>query len=138
MARTDLLVALLPDLRAHRLAALRGVRAHVLGVRSARQAYSAEVSYEGRGSLRPFLRLRSGQDWTNPSVKLRACFFEHSLSPDVGRRPEAPMANEQEIFNRFSEGVIAMHEIKEAKLSGCWHERSSLGGSYAKVRRICQ
>ncbi len=31
------IVALLPDLRAHRLAALRGVRAHVLGVRSARQ-----------------------------------------------------------------------------------------------------
>ncbi len=30
-------LALLPDLRAHRLAALRGVRAHVLQVRSARQ-----------------------------------------------------------------------------------------------------
>ncbi len=30
-------VALLPNLRAHRLAALRGVRAHVLRVRSARQ-----------------------------------------------------------------------------------------------------
>ncbi len=30
-------VALLPNLRAHRLAALRGVRAHVLDVRSARQ-----------------------------------------------------------------------------------------------------
>ncbi len=29
--------ALLPNLRAHRLAALRGVRAHVLRVRSARQ-----------------------------------------------------------------------------------------------------
>ncbi len=29
-------LASLPDLRAHRLAALRGVRAHVLGVRSAR------------------------------------------------------------------------------------------------------
>ena len=28
-------LAMLPDLRAHRLAALRGVRAHVLGVRSA-------------------------------------------------------------------------------------------------------
>ena len=32
------------DLRAHRLAALRGVRAHVLWVRSARHAYSAEVA----------------------------------------------------------------------------------------------
>ena len=30
-------LALLPNLRAHRLAALRGVRAHVLRVRSARQ-----------------------------------------------------------------------------------------------------
>jgi len=30
-------LASLPDLRAHRHAALRGVRAHVLGVRSARQ-----------------------------------------------------------------------------------------------------
>ena len=30
-------LALLPDLRAHRLAALRGVRAHVQSVRSARQ-----------------------------------------------------------------------------------------------------
>ncbi len=30
-------LAMLPDLRAHRLAALRGVRAHVLGVRSPRQ-----------------------------------------------------------------------------------------------------
>jgi len=49
-------VALLPNLRAHRLAALRGVRAHVLRVHSARQAYSAEVSYEGREWLRPFLR----------------------------------------------------------------------------------
>ncbi len=61
-ARTDM-VALLPDLRAHRLAALRGVRAHVLRVRFARQAYSAEVTYEGREWLRPC--------WTD--------FFEHSL-----------------------------------------------------------
>ncbi len=30
-------LALLPDLRAHRLAALRGIRAHVQSVRSARQ-----------------------------------------------------------------------------------------------------
>ncbi len=42
-----------------------------LRVRSARHAYSAEVSYEGRKGLRPFLRLCSGQGWTD--------FFEHSL-----------------------------------------------------------
>ncbi len=29
--------------------------------------------------LRPFLRRCSGQDWTDPSERLRACFFEHSL-----------------------------------------------------------
>jgi hypothetical protein len=63
-------VALFPNLRAHRLAALCGVRAHVQKVRSARQAYSAEVSYEGREGLRPC--------WTN--------FFEHS-HPTDGVRP---------------------------------------------------
>ena len=42
----------------------RFCRAHVLRVRSARQAYSAEVSYEGREGLRPC--------WMT--------FSEHSLS----------------------------------------------------------
>jgi len=42
------LLASLPDLRAHRLAALRGVRAHVLGVRSARQKGCGLAGGKGR------------------------------------------------------------------------------------------
>ncbi len=42
-------LAIVPDLRAHRIAALRGVRAHVLGVRSARQKGCGLA--RGKGSL---------------------------------------------------------------------------------------
>ncbi len=45
--RTDT-VALLPNLRAHRLAALHGVRPHVLGVRSARQQGCGLARGKGR------------------------------------------------------------------------------------------
>ena len=38
----------LPDLRAHRLAALRGVRAHILRVRSERQNISGLARGKGR------------------------------------------------------------------------------------------
>ncbi len=41
-------LAMLPDLRAHRLAALHGVRPHVLGVRSARQNGSGLARGKGR------------------------------------------------------------------------------------------
>jgi len=59
-------------------------RAHVLRGRSARQAYSAEVSYGGREPLRPC--------WTDPSEGLRACFFEHSL----------PLAGQSLIWRLFA------------------------------------
>ncbi len=41
-------LAILPDLRAHKLVALRDVRAHVLGVRSARQAGCGLARGKGR------------------------------------------------------------------------------------------
>ena len=59
MARTGT-VALLPDLRARRLGALRRSRSRT------------------GSTLRASKRLRPC--WTNPSVRLRPCFFEHSLS----------------------------------------------------------
>ncbi len=42
------ILAMLPDLRAHRLAALRGVRAHILDVRSARQTGCGLARGKGR------------------------------------------------------------------------------------------
>ncbi len=42
------ILAIMPDLRAHRLAALRGVRAHVPGVRSARQKGCGLARGKGR------------------------------------------------------------------------------------------
>jgi len=57
-------VAILPDLRAHRLAALRGVRAHVQSVRSVRQ--------NGCGL--------AGPASAEAASRRQADFFEHSLS----------------------------------------------------------
>ncbi len=73
-------LALLPNLRAHRLAALRGVRAHVLGVRSPRQAYSAEVATKAgstcglaeRAFFNILLDLRSDDE---PSLMLAQGFY---------------------------------------------------------------
>jgi len=70
---TSGVLALLPDLRAHRLAALRGVRAHVLRVRSARQ--------KGCGL--------AGWTFLNNSLSLRLVAF-----------PGAFMGSGHEIFNR--------------------------------------
>ncbi len=50
----------LPDLRAHRLAALRGVRAHVLGVRSARPNGWGLARGKGRLSALGFGRVTKG------------------------------------------------------------------------------
>ena len=51
------------DLRAHRLGAIRGVRAHVLSERSARQVYSAGMAIKaGKGSLLSLDRLGTGLD----------------------------------------------------------------------------
>ena len=56
-------VALLPNLRAHRLAALRGVRAHVLRVRSARQnGYGLSFDSAQDRAGRTFLNIPSR--WT--------------------------------------------------------------------------
>jgi hypothetical protein len=76
-------VAMLPNLRAHRLAALRGVRAHVFHVHSARQAYSAEVSYEGREWLQPCLwKGASWRAWVGGGSDKG--LFKHSPT-DAGR-----------------------------------------------------
>ncbi len=56
-------LAILPDLRAHRLAALRGIRAHVLGVRFPRQKGCGLAG--GKGGLGAPLGFWAG-DKVNP------------------------------------------------------------------------
>ncbi len=74
------IVAILPDLRARRLGALRRSRSRT------------------ESTLRASKRLQPC--WTNPSVKLRACFFEQSLSLTCVVFSDASTASEPELFNR--------------------------------------
>ena len=46
------------------------------GVRTNFPCSRTESTRRAQNRLRPFLRHGSGQAWTNPSTKLRACFFE--------------------------------------------------------------
>ncbi len=55
-----------------------------------------ESTLRASKGLRPFLRLCSGQDWTDPSERLRACFFEHSLSLMLVAFPGACMGSGHE------------------------------------------
>ncbi len=74
-------LALLPDLRARRLGALRRSRSRT------------ESTLRGSKRLRPC--------WTNPSVRLRPCFFEHSLSLLwVVFFSDASTGSDPELFNR--------------------------------------
>ncbi len=69
--------------------------------RSSRRSRSrTECTLRASKRLRPFLRLRSGQDWTNPSVRLRPCFYKHSLSVLWVVFSDASTASEPELFNR--------------------------------------
>ncbi len=58
---------------------------------------------------RPFLRLCSGQDWADPSERLRACFFEPSRRLLILILAWAYMRRASAIFNR------PIHEILSGK-----------------------